>query len=324
MFHTKHPFAVAAVAAAALALPASAAAHSDPSLGSVRAHAERADTHLDRALSQLERNRDRAAERSYGRARLELRRGEADAKRLRRAADTGAERSRAARAYWAVGDQADENIEVLVEMLDEARGKFEEKLAGVIGRDLAARDRAIAVISALIQNGVNEKAMGGLTAALESLTSERGGEIVAMAQALTGGQVGARAEDEVEGAIEDAVEDQGVAAQRLQELLAGEQVPEQGKRGLAIALAAVNSERVDVAAKLDGLGDRMPEGVRAKVGAVLDMVRGLTGAPVPAIGGGSQGGAPTGGLPIPQGLPVPGGLPIPEGLPIPQGLPSPR
>lgn len=310
MFHMKHPFAAVAVAAAALALPASAAAHSDPSLGSVRAHAERADNNLDRALSQLERNRDRSAERSYDRARRELRRGEADAKRLRRGADTVAERSRAGRAYWAVGDQADENVEVLVEMLDEARGSFAEEIADVIDRDLHARDRAIRLITALMESGVNENAIGGLTAALGSLTSERAGEIEAMIAALSAGDLSSAAEEDVEDAIEDAIEDQGAAAERLEELLAGDQVPEQGKRGLAIALAAVNGERVDVAQTLEGLGESMPAGVRAKVGEILQLVREMTGAPVPAIGGGSQGGAPTGGLPIPEGLPVPGGLPF--------------
>ncbi len=312
MFHLKHPFTAAAVAAVALALPASAAAHSDPSLGSVRAHAERADTHLDRALSQVERNRDRAAERSYDRARLELLRGEADAKRLRRAADTVAERSSAGRAQWAVGDQADENIEVLVEMLDEARGDFEERIAGVIDRDLHARDRAIRLITSLIESGVNENALGGLTAALTSLTSEREGEIEAMADVLTNGDVGSRAEDEVEDAIEDAIEDQGAAAERLEELLAGDQVPEEGKRGLRIALAAVNGERVDVAETLDGLGGGMPAGVREQVDAILQEVRDRTGAPIPTLGGGAQGGAPTVSLPIPEGLPIPGGLPFPR------------
>ncbi|MDQ3768074.1 MAG: hypothetical protein M3370_01135 [Actinomycetota bacterium] len=312
MFHLKHPFAAAAVAAAALALPASAAAHSDPSLGSVRAHTERADKHLDRALSQLEANRDRAAERSYDRARLELRRGEADAKRLRRAADTGVERSSAARAYWAVGDQADENIEVLVEILDEARGSFEEEVADVIDRDLHARDRAIRLITALIESGVSEKAMGGLTAALKSLSAERGGEIEAMAVALTNGDVGSRSEDEVEEAIEDAVEDQASAAERLQALLDGDQVPEQGKRGLAIALAAVNGERVEVAQTLEGLGDRMPAAVRAQVNTILQDVRDQTGAPIPTLGDAPTGDTPTAALPIPQGLPIPGGLPIPR------------
>ena len=312
MFHLKHPFAAAAVAAVALALPASAAAHSDPSLGSVRAHTERADKHLDRALSQLESNRDRAAERSYGRARLELRRGEADAKRLRRAADTGVERSRAARAYWAVGDQADENIEVLVEMLGEARGSFEEQVADVIARDLHGRDRAIRLITALIEDGVSEKAMSGLTAALRSLTAERAGEIEAMAQALTSGDVGSRAQDEVEEAIEDAVEDQASAAERLQALLDGDQVPEQGKRGLTIALGAVNGERVEVAQTLAGLGERMPAAVREQVNTILQDVRERTGAPIPTLGGAPTGDTPTAALPIPQGLPIPGGLPIPR------------
>jgi hypothetical protein len=310
MFHIKHPFAAVAVTAAALALPASAAAHSDPSLGSVRAHAERADKNLDRALDRLERGRDGYAETWYDRARLELRRGEFDAKRLRRGADTVAERSRAGRAYWAVGDQADENIEVLVEMLDEARGSFEEEIADVIDRDLHARDRAIRLITALIESGVNENAVDGLTAALRSLTSERTGEIEALVAALSAGDLGSGAEEDVEDAIEDAIEDQGAAAQRLQELLAGDQVPEQGKAGLRIALAAVSGERVDVAQMLDGLGEGMPAGVRAKVGEILQLVREITGAPVPAIGGGSQGGAPTGGLPIPEGLPIPGGLPF--------------
>lgn len=305
MFHLKHPCAAVAFAAAALALPASAAAHSDPSLGSARAHAERADKNLDRALDRLERGPDGYAETWYERARLELRRGEFDAMRLRRAADTVAERSSAGRAHWAVGDQADENVEIFVEMLDEARGDFEERIAGVVDRDLHARDRAIRLITSLIESGVNEKAMGGLTAALASLTSEREGEIEAMADALTNGDMGSRAEDEVADAIEDAIEDQGAAAERLEELLAGDQVPEEGKRGLRIALAAVNGERVDVAETLDGLGEGMPAGVRAKVGEILALVREMTGAPVPAIGGdGSQGGAPTEGLPIPGGLPI--------------------
>ena len=197
-------------------------------------------------------------------------------------------------------------------MLDEAHGSFEEEVADVIDRDLHGRDRAIRVITALIESGVSEKAMGGLTTALKSLTAERAGEIEAMAVALTSGDVGSRAEDEVEDAIEDAVEDQVSAAERLQQLLDGDQVPQQGKRGLAIALAAVNGERVEAAQTLAGMGERMPAGVREQVNTILQDVRERTGAPIPTLGGAPIAGAPTAGLPIPQGLPIPGGLPIPR------------
>jgi len=308
MIDKRHSLAAAVAAAAVLALPGVATAHSNPSLGSVRAHSTLADTYLDRAVDRLEDGKARSSQRWYDRARVQMRRGETDAASMRRAADTAGERSRAARALWSVGDQADENIEVLAGMLDDARGRFEERIAGVIDRDLHGRDRAIRLITALIEDGVSEKAMGGLTAALRSLTADRAGEIEAMARALAGGEVGSRAEDEVEDAIGDAVEDQAAAAKRLQELLDGDQVSEQGTRGLAIALAAVNGERVEAAQALEGFGERMPEGVRAKVGDILTQVRERTGAPVPTLGGGSQGDAPTGGLPIPEGLPVPQNL----------------
>jgi hypothetical protein len=111
-------------------------------------------------------------------------------------------------------------------MLDEARGSFEEEIADVIDRDLHARDRAIRIITALIESGVNEKAIGGLTAALRSLTSERTGEIEALVAALSAGDLASGAEQDVEDAIEDAIEDQGAAAERLQELPEGLPIPE--------------------------------------------------------------------------------------------------
>jgi len=89
-----------------------------------------APSHLPlRALNRLEAGRDASAREWFDRARCELRRGQSDASHLRRAAETVTERSRAGRAYWAVGDQADENIEVLLAMIEEADGRFRERMA---------------------------------------------------------------------------------------------------------------------------------------------------------------------------------------------------
>jgi hypothetical protein len=76
----KAPSAVGAVlVAGALAFPVRAGAHIQTGVSSVRAHTDRADAALDRAVALFERNRDRRAKQSFNRSRREMGQATAEA-----------------------------------------------------------------------------------------------------------------------------------------------------------------------------------------------------------------------------------------------------
>ena len=307
----------ALVCAAAFALPAGASAASfDTALREVQKHTTRADSALERAQALFESDRDGQAARAFALSRRELGMAKRDAARLRQRAESDRERAAAARAQARVADLQDENVEQLVGLLDEAKGRVESTIARAALADTRGRDKAIGVISAIIESGVSDKAIPGLTRALGALSGDRDDEIQQEAQALAGDDLSSRSERIVATTVGQAVNGQVTAASKLAELIASEEMPAQAKQGLQRAYDAVVGEQQRSVEILVEFSDRMPPSVRSFVEQVVSQARenaqGMRdNRPSPPTAGAPQG-TPTGS---PQGTPTGAPQGTPSGPP---------
>lgn len=89
----KTTFAVAGIAALALTFPSAAVGHIDTAVSSVRAHTDRADSALDRAVSLFEANRNHRAREALTTSRRQIGKARREATQLRRQADRRGERT---------------------------------------------------------------------------------------------------------------------------------------------------------------------------------------------------------------------------------------
>lgn len=327
----------AVFAIGALALPAGAAAHKQTGVKSVKAHVDRADSMLEKALARAEKRSDRRAAAGVTGSRREMAMAVAEAAKLRRNADSEAERGEAGRAQALVAAQQDENVDDLVAALEGADGRVENAIAKAALGDTRGRDKAIAVITALLEQGVSSKTATGLATALSALAQNRDDEVREEAEALVDDEVSAGSKRHVAQAVRESVQGQRVAGGKLAELIASDTMPEQSKDGLRRAYEAVTAEQGSVEAILARLSDRMPASVRSFVEQIIRQARenaqGMRESrPAPPTGGGQPGdqpgrpeGTPSG---APQGTPTgaPEGTPTgqPEGIPTgaPDGTPT--
>ena len=143
--------ACALIATGALALPAGAnAADIQTAVSAVSAHTDRADAALDRAVSLFGKNSDRAARKAFATSRKEMGLAKAAAAKARRQADTPTENTQAALAQALVGAELGENIEKLAAALLPADGSDENKIAAAARADTQGREKAIAILTALM------------------------------------------------------------------------------------------------------------------------------------------------------------------------------
>jgi hypothetical protein len=172
------------IATGALALPAGAnAADIRTADQAVQVHTDRADAALDRAVSRFAKNSDRAARKAFATSRREMGRATAAAADARRQADTAGENAQAARAQALVGAQLGENIEKFAAALVPADGADENKIAAAVGADAQARERAIAILTALLGQ-VPDQAKPGIARAIAALSQDREDETEAMGEAM--------------------------------------------------------------------------------------------------------------------------------------------
>ncbi len=176
--------ACALIASGALALPAGAnAADIQTAVKAVQAHTDRADAALDRAVTLFENNSDRAARKAFAKSRKQMGLAKAAAAKARRQADTPAEHTQAALAQVLLGAQLDENIEQLAAALLPADGSDENKIAAAALADTRGREKAIAILTALMGQ-VPEQARFGIARAIAALSQDRDDETQATARTL--------------------------------------------------------------------------------------------------------------------------------------------
>jgi hypothetical protein len=302
--------ACALIATGALALPAGAnAADIQTAVQAVQAHTDRADAALDRAVSLFGKNSDRGARKAFAKSRKEMGLAKAAAAKARRHADTPSENTQAALAQALLGAQLDENVEQLAAALVPADGADENKIAAAARADTQGREKAIAILTALIGQ-VPEQAKFGIARAIAALSQNRDDETKATGKALVSKRVSSANKRHMAKAIKASVDGQATASATLAALIADPNMPAQSKPGLQTAYNAVSGEHGSVADILSRLSPRMPAFVRAFVERIITQARtdarGMrenhpTGPPAGTPGG------PTGGPNGGPGATVPAG-----------------
>ncbi len=264
----------ALAAVAAIAPATSASAHIEVAVDSVKVHTDRADSALARAVSLFNQNADRRGSRAFGLSRSELRRADAEATKLRRTANTSNERADAARARVLVANQQNESIERSVAVLDEVSGRVENTIAKAALADTRGRNKAIAIIKALIDgDDVSDNAAKGLARALAALSIDRVNEVRVQARELIGDDVGRSGKLTLARTVKANVEGQSRAAAKLAALIADPTMPAESKPGLQRAYDAVTAEHGSIADILSRLSGRMPAEIRPYVGQTITQVR---------------------------------------------------
>ena len=290
--------ACALIATGALALPAGAnAADIQTAVSAVQAHTDRADAALDRAVALFETNSDRKARVAFAKSRKQMGLAKAAAAKARRQADTPAENTQAALAQVLVGVELDENIEKFIAALRPADGADENKIAAAARADTHGREKALAILTALMGQ-VPDQAKLGIARAIAALSQDRDDETQATAKALVSKHVSSANKRRMVQAVDASVDGQATASATLAALIANPNMPAQSKPGLQIAYDAVTGEHGSVADILSRLSSRMPAFVRTFVEGIITQARtdaqGMkenhpTGPPA-----GTPGGPPTG------------------------------
>jgi hypothetical protein len=321
-------------AIALLAMPAIATADTPTgglatAVSKVRAHTDRADAALDRALALYGRNKDRSARLAYAASRKQMGLAKAAAAKARRQAGTPQEHVAAALAQQLLAAEQDENIEKLVRALRPADGRDENAIAAAALADTKGRDKAIAILTALLAK-VPEQARTGIANAIARLSVGRDAEVSAMSRTLAGGGVSKANKRRVASALKADVDGQAKASATLAALIASPAMPPASKQGLQTAYDKVTAEHGSVASILSRFSSRMPSFVRSFVEQIVTQAR----TDAQAMRENHPTGPPTGvpaGPPagVPAGPPAgtPGGAPggVPAGPPAgpPEGTPAP-
>ena len=283
--HPSRRFLAGLTAAAALAVPAQAIAHERASVGSVNAHLDRASQALDQVAARVAGQDQAAAAVAFARNRVEMRRAQAEAGRVKRRSA-----SRGARALRALAEHQDGNAEAFVALAEPATGAIELQVAKAAAASVKGRDRALAELADLAGR-LPAPAREAIAIAMAAMAQDSGAEVEAIAAGIES------------SAVSDA------AKAWLGMALA------QATAGIDTAIAQLEALIPQLPAAAQGPVQQALETVQG----VLDMVGGI----LQGLLGGAQEGGPGSGLPLPAGVPIPdlgqllpmlGGLPIPFGI----------
>ncbi len=254
--------------AASVCLPATAGADPISASDAVKAHTDRADAALERAVALFEAHRDGRAARALKANRSEIGKATAAAAKLLRDAVSPAERREAAKALRLVATARDDSVEVLVEALDEASGRAESKVAQAALSDTRGREKALGILAALAAE-LPEQAQQGLMKAVTALSTERASEASAEAKALASDAVSGRSKRTIAKSLNANLDGQAAAADKLAELIASEDSPEAAKRGLQRAYDAVTADHAAAAEAVAEFSEQMPAWARAFVEEIV-------------------------------------------------------
>ncbi len=267
-----HPrkIATAVVAAAVLAAPSAASAHSKPSVGSVREHVRSADQALTMVAKRVQHNNDAAAAVAAVR---NLRQTKAAAREAARV--TG--RSKRAKAWRLVAAQRDDNVKTLIAVVDDVGGAAQVDMTTALVSNLTGRELAVAKLTALAAT-LPDAAQAGIATAIAAISGQTAGDVAGIAQAMNSGQISAAAKPHLEQALGIASGAMFTGVAQLQQIVG--MLPPQAQGPVNAAIAKVTG----ILQAIFGTG--------AGTGGLLGNL------PIPE------------NLPIPCGLPIPSFVPI--------------
>jgi hypothetical protein len=267
------------MAAAVLAAPSAASAHSDPSVKSVRSHARSADKALAVVADKV-KDRDQAA------AAIAMVRNLRQTQAATREAGRVRGRSDRARALRLVTAQRAANVRTLAEVVDEVSGDVQVDMVAALTSNLTGRERAIAKLTALAPT-LPAAAQSGIARAIAAISARGAQDLENMATAARSGRIEAGALPQLQQAMAIASGAMFTGVGQLQQIVGMLPGPAQGPVNDAIARVTGILQGIFGGGGTAGTPGGMPANL-----------------PVPA------------NLPIPANLPVPCGLPIPSFLPF--------
>ena len=150
------------------------------------------------------------------------------------------------------------------------------RLAKAALADARARERAVAILQDLIEEGLSDEIEAAVTQAIAALSADRAAEIAKATEVLSDPEVSKAAGRHVRLAIGVSLRGQERAEAILKELM--NQLPEAARAGLQRALDAVSAERQQSAEGLHAAAERMPAGVRRFVDGLVRRHLGSAGA----------------------------------------------
>lgn len=174
--------AAGALVASIAAVPVTAEAK-PVSSGSVRAQVRAADHSLDRVVTLVGRNRDKAAAKQLRQYRRQLRRAAGTTRRLSSSTSSVSGAKQYGSAVRMVGSVSTECVDDLAPIVDDAAGAPQVAIANAISACIVTREQVIAALTALLDQ-VPEAAKPYLAKVIAILSDDGQGEVQAITTAL--------------------------------------------------------------------------------------------------------------------------------------------
>jgi hypothetical protein len=268
---------------AVLALPSAAAAHSKPSVSSVREHIRGADQALATVTNRVQRHDQAAAAIAIVKNLRQTQTAARESGRIRGA-------SKQATALRLVAAQRDTNVQTLTGLVDDVGEDLQVDIATAITSNLTGRETAIAKLTALAPR-LPAAAQAGIARAIAAISAHGDQTVSDLTTAINSGEIGAAAQPRLQQALKTASGAMFTGVNQLQKI-AG-MLPPQAQGPVSNAIARVTGILQSI------FGNGTPANT-------TDAPPSTTATP---------GGKPA-NLPIPTNLPIPCGLPIPSFLPF--------
>lgn len=268
-------------AVAILAVPSAAAAHSKPSVSSVRAHVRNADQALTMVTDLVQGNDQAAAAIAMVKNLRQTQAASRETGRIHGA-------SKRAKALRLVVGQRESNVQTLTGLVDDVSGDLQVDMATAITSNLSGRETALSKLTELA-GSLPAAAQAGIARAIAAISGHSDQDVSGLATAIGSGKISAAAQPGLQQALTTASGAMFTGVNQLQQIVGMLPAQAQGPVNDAIA----------------------------RVTGILQSIFG-NGGPAAGAPTASPGGMPA-NLPIPTNLPIPCGLPIPSFLPFAHG-----
>lgn len=183
MSKSRRLLALAATVTAVAAVPAtSAEAHGTPSVKDVQTHAAKADKALTRLHNAVDANKPSVAAKQLRIARSESAAASKQARRMAKGAN-GAAATKAARGLTIAGEQYDQLVETLANLVDQIHGQVQGAIANALQPSLAGRQKIVDMLNSLMEV-VPEQAKPVLASIITALTAGDSTEVTSLDNAL--------------------------------------------------------------------------------------------------------------------------------------------
>ena len=251
---------------ASLGLPAAASAHQECSAASVQAHVKASAKAFQRVEVLTQADRDAAAATKLKVGLRELRLAARETARLGRGARSTVAVRRVVRLERIVGASADASAGVLAEVVAEAQGAAEVRMAGAISTLLELRQQAVAALTGTL-DVASDTVDAVAVAAIVELTADAEDDVSAISEALASADLSAKAAVKLSGALNLATQSITEGLATLQ-AIAG-QVSAGVQSQVSAAVEQVTAQLVQAKGTIEALTNALLEAGTDAAGSIV-------------------------------------------------------